>query len=222
MEATTFGQRLRQAFGHAKYADIAAKIGVSEPAIKKYMAGRVPDADKLLVIAGVTNCNLHWLLTGEGPQNVVMHPDVKVGNTVIEAKLAEIAKEQAHEIFADAEVGGGAMESRTLDLLVEYLINDALVAHNLIPQPLMSKADLRRAEKFTFVKEREKSVDERIRDLAKKYAGESAVSLAKQGEFRDIILAIVRDEFGDVPGKKRAVHTLDLTKEETARLKKAG
>jgi transcriptional regulator with XRE-family HTH domain len=61
-----FGERLRQAFNNASNAEIARKLGVSEPAIGNYVKGRIPDADKLLQISTLTGCNLHWLLTGEG------------------------------------------------------------------------------------------------------------------------------------------------------------
>ncbi len=63
---TPFGERLKIAFSNAKNAEIARKIGVSEAAIKNYIDGRVPDADKLVKITSLTNCNLHWLLTGQG------------------------------------------------------------------------------------------------------------------------------------------------------------
>jgi transcriptional regulator with XRE-family HTH domain len=68
METASFGQRLRIAFGNAKLAEIARKLGVSEAAVKNYVGGRVPDSDKLIKISTLTNCNLHWLLTGEGPK----------------------------------------------------------------------------------------------------------------------------------------------------------
>jgi transcriptional regulator with XRE-family HTH domain len=62
-----FGKRLRAAFDGAKNAEIARKLKISEPAAKNYLEGRVPDAQTLLQIADLTNCSLHWLLTGEGP-----------------------------------------------------------------------------------------------------------------------------------------------------------
>lgn len=65
---TSFGERLRTAFDNAKNAEIARKMGVSEAAVKNYVDGRIPDADKLIQIRNLTNCNLDWLLTGEGPQ----------------------------------------------------------------------------------------------------------------------------------------------------------
>ena len=71
-----FGERLRRAFGNAKNAELARKLGVTESAVKNYIEGRIPDATRLLQIKDLTNCNLHWLLTGEeqpdtAPQKVL-------------------------------------------------------------------------------------------------------------------------------------------------------
>lgn len=66
MGISHFGARLRLAFKNAKNAEIARQIGVSEAAIKNYVDGRIPDAEKLIKIRNLTNCSLDWLLTGEG------------------------------------------------------------------------------------------------------------------------------------------------------------
>jgi cellulose biosynthesis protein BcsQ len=66
-----FGERLKLAFDNAQNKEIASKLGVSNPAITAYLQGRVPPAEKLIEIADYTGCNLHWLLTGEGPKRVI-------------------------------------------------------------------------------------------------------------------------------------------------------
>jgi cellulose biosynthesis protein BcsQ len=63
-----FPERLRAAFGDARNADIARKLGVSKATVTLYMGGRLPPTDVLLKIAEETGCNLHWLMTGEGPK----------------------------------------------------------------------------------------------------------------------------------------------------------
>jgi transcriptional regulator with XRE-family HTH domain len=63
--ASEFGKRLKEAFGNAGNAEIARKLDVSEPAVSTYLNGRTPPADTLINIAKITNCDLHWLLTGE-------------------------------------------------------------------------------------------------------------------------------------------------------------
>ena len=60
-----FAKRLRHAFENADNKAIAAKLGVTPAAVSNYFNGRIPDAEKLILIAESTNCNLHWLLTGE-------------------------------------------------------------------------------------------------------------------------------------------------------------
>ena len=168
MTKSSFGDRFRAVFGGARYAEIAEKMGVSEAAIKVYVAGRVPDDKKLLKIHELTKCNLHWLLTGEGPQFV--SEDVAAGGISISentlAKLRSIAHEQAPVLFGDAEVSrGNAAEERTLTLLIGYLLNDALMTHNVIQDPLMPAADWQRARRMSFVAGREKSIDDHFRSI---------------------------------------------------------
>jgi transcriptional regulator with XRE-family HTH domain len=67
---STFGERLKAAFYNASNAEIARQMGLSEPAVNNYMGGRIPGADKLIQIASLTKCNLHWLITGEGSRFV--------------------------------------------------------------------------------------------------------------------------------------------------------
>ncbi len=66
----SFGERLKIAFNQAINADIAKKLEVSEGAVSNYVRGRVPDAEKLLLISKITNCSIDWLLTGKGEQFV--------------------------------------------------------------------------------------------------------------------------------------------------------
>lgn len=68
MAKSEFGERLKIAFDNAVNAEIANKIGVSEAAVGTYVRGRIPDGAKLVEISKLTNCNLHWLLTGDGPK----------------------------------------------------------------------------------------------------------------------------------------------------------
>jgi SOS-response transcriptional repressor LexA len=79
MTANSFGDRLKTAFKDAKDADIARKIGVSQPAIKNYMDGRVPAAETLIKISNLTSCSIHWLLTGEGQKWIPEFSDENAG-----------------------------------------------------------------------------------------------------------------------------------------------
>ncbi|MCW5959289.1 MAG: helix-turn-helix domain-containing protein [Pyrinomonadaceae bacterium] len=66
MPRSQFGARLKRVFDGATNQEIADKLGVTAPAVQNYVSGRIPDGEKLQRISAVTNCNLHWLLTGEG------------------------------------------------------------------------------------------------------------------------------------------------------------
>jgi len=221
MEKTSFGQRLKLAFGNAKNAEIARKIGVGETAVSNYMAGRIPDAEKLIQIRKSTNCDLNWLLTGEGDT------DRDAGTVHLRAEIVEklmaIAEEQAPIIHSHADLAAGnVLIRRTCELLVEYLISVGLADSHLIEREdqLMTKADAKRAERFTFVADREPSIEDRIRELVKKESKMPA-KIGAPDEFRDMIRDIVKEEVGD--SRKRPVYPLQLAddEEETTR-RKAG
>lgn len=72
-ELADFGRRLRDIFGGVQNKEIAARLGVSRPAVTAYLQGRIPSAEKLIEISALTGCNLHWLLTGEGPKRLADH-----------------------------------------------------------------------------------------------------------------------------------------------------
>lgn len=61
-----FGERLREAFKGAGNSEIARQLGLTPSALTNYMKGRLPPPEVLLTIAELTDCSIHWLLTGEG------------------------------------------------------------------------------------------------------------------------------------------------------------
>lgn len=209
MSETTFGQRLKRAFGNAKYSIIAEKMGVSEATVKVYMAGRVPDAEKLLQINRLTNCSLHWLLKGEGPQfDYDLHErEVGIASLKILNKIKEIAKEQSHHVFARSEIMGNNGEVLTAELLIDFLLNVGMQEYNLIADDewLMADYDRERAERFTFVREKQPDIEARFRqiiqdELAK--AGVGAEPDSVKIEDADMILAPV---IAHISGDEREV-----------------
>lgn len=63
-----FGRRFAEIFEGKKQREIAKILHVTDRAVGNYLGGRVPDVEKLQLVAEVTGCNLHWLLTGTGPK----------------------------------------------------------------------------------------------------------------------------------------------------------
>jgi transcriptional regulator with XRE-family HTH domain len=153
---STFGERLRKAFDNASNAEIARKIGVSEPAVGNYVKGRIPDAEKLLQISNLTNCNLHWLLTGEGKQQAEVDPSKGLGLPVdfphvieidfkedsgdrrnvaitLERRIREIVREELKavaEIIDEYDIEAGVKKyDNALPVLIEWY------AHDHLPSP---------------------------------------------------------------------------------------
>ncbi len=62
-----FSERLREAFSDQKNVEIARRLGVSKSAATNYLENnRVPKLEILFKASELTNCSLHWLLTGQG------------------------------------------------------------------------------------------------------------------------------------------------------------
>lgn len=71
IDRTAFVRRLRIAFNHAPNAEIARRIGTTDATIKAYTDGKfLPVAEMLARIAQASGVNIHWLLTGDGPERV--------------------------------------------------------------------------------------------------------------------------------------------------------
>lgn len=62
------GERIRQIMQRAQInqQELAALIGVSQPAVSLYLQGRLPPPEVLLQIARLGNTSIEWLLTGGG------------------------------------------------------------------------------------------------------------------------------------------------------------
>lgn len=93
MAKSEFGHRLKEAFRNATNKEIANQIGVSAPAVQNYSDGRVPPAETLLKIAEVTNCDLHWLLTGEARVENTQ-PDPLINEAALEKIIRRIVREE--------------------------------------------------------------------------------------------------------------------------------
>ncbi len=77
---SAFGARLLEAFGGIPKGKIAEVMQVKPSALSNYLAGRIPDADKLKVISDFTHCSIHWLITGEGEK--LVKPSVNLDETI--------------------------------------------------------------------------------------------------------------------------------------------
>lgn len=92
-----FGGRLRDAFGGDINRRIAEKLEISEPAVKNYLNDRVPPAKTLIEIARLTDCSLHWLITGEGPKKAGIISALAL--TDLERKIIQKLAEEAETSF---------------------------------------------------------------------------------------------------------------------------
>jgi cellulose biosynthesis protein BcsQ len=108
----SFGLRLRKAFRGAQNKEIALKLGLSNAAITTYMQGRMPPPAVLLEIYRKTGCSLHWLMTGEGPEEA-RHID--------DNELCYRSEQSRPHILVVANHGAGEAKSTSATVLaVEF------------------------------------------------------------------------------------------------------
>lgn len=95
----SFGDRFADLFAGKKQIQIAEALDVTDAAVRNYLGGRVPDAEKLQLIARVTGCDLHWLLTGEGLKFKRDETEQNVPSLeeVLDRKIREIVREELRQ-----------------------------------------------------------------------------------------------------------------------------
>lgn len=70
MASESFADRLGQLIGEAKNRNsFAAKCGVSDSLLRKYLAGGTPGIDKAAQIADAAGVSLEWLVSGRGEKH---------------------------------------------------------------------------------------------------------------------------------------------------------
>lgn len=139
---TGFGSRLRQAFGERSNVEIARLLGVSNSTLTDYMKGKTfPTAEGLLRIAEITKHSIHWLLTGEGTDNLdpLRFLDTETRSVVerlagdekkkIEALVRDLVHEALMKRGADLFLmGEGRLRARELEqlrMLVDLAASEA-------------------------------------------------------------------------------------------------
>lgn len=160
------GKRLVEAFGTDDKEFIAKILGFKTVGgLYKVLSGeRELDFVKLRIFRNHTKRTIDWLLTGELDGSSKM-PDM---NDALLAKLETVANEQARTIFSSAEVVSvERAQQRTVEILQAYLVSRGMQEYNLLPDDefLMDKKDLRRAQQFSFVRDKAPSIEERFRQI---------------------------------------------------------
>lgn len=103
VKINNFGVRLRQAFDGLNNAEIARKMGKSEPAVGNYIGGRVT-LPVIMDVAKLTGCSVDWLLTGEGEKFVNEKKMVNLDET-FRAVVREIVREEFAAREAKSKIG---------------------------------------------------------------------------------------------------------------------
>jgi chromosome partitioning protein len=109
---SSFGIRLKKAFHGAQNKEIAVRLGVSNAAVTTYVQGRIPPPDVLLRIHRLTGCSLHWLMTGEGPE--------EAKSTAYSQQLSSHCESRPQVIVIANQQGGEAKSTSAAMLAIEF------------------------------------------------------------------------------------------------------
>ena len=67
MNGKQIAERIQQIMRDAEMTqqDLANWLGISQPAVSQYLAGRIPPPDVLFQLSKLGKCSMEWLLTGD-------------------------------------------------------------------------------------------------------------------------------------------------------------
>jgi len=113
METKAITRRIEQIQKKAglNQADLAAHLGVTQPAIHHYLQGRIPPAEVLLRLARLQETTIEWILTGYEPAPDLIREPGSVYQTDDLAGLCEKLKKLGPE------------QRRTLEDFIDSLIS---------------------------------------------------------------------------------------------------
>lgn len=113
-------KRIEQAFHRSRAIDnpsqMAALLDVTRHSVYKWRNGKnPPELATLIRISEETNSSLHWLLTGQGPSEVIQDPSIRIQvGRPIEVLLSKSLCRQIEEEAAD--------EGRTVEDVLAQLV----------------------------------------------------------------------------------------------------
>lgn len=87
-------------------SEFARTVGISEAAVRSYMANTIPKADVLEKIASKTAISCEWLILGRGDMIVQSNSGEVPGESSLEERLLAIIKEKDIKIEEQAKTIG--------------------------------------------------------------------------------------------------------------------
>lgn len=98
----TISDRLREIIGQGSVHAFAKRCEVSGTAMRQYLEGSIPSADKAARIASQSGVNLQWLVTGEGPK--YPEPVRPAGDAAIDPELLGRVIDRISRVYRDERV----------------------------------------------------------------------------------------------------------------------
>jgi CI repressor-like protein len=139
-KTSEFVERFIDACGTSEPAEIQRLLNLPYQTVRNYLGGRLPKAEKLLLISEQTSCSIDWLLTGQGTRWVEsarrQHTPLPTGQ--MEAFVRRICVEILTEMTEQPK----AAEPFSVKISSQKILSEKAVdrSSHLYPEPLL-KAD---------------------------------------------------------------------------------
>lgn len=123
-----FPGRLKEAIGANSMRAFGIKCGLSEGALRKYLAGKSePGMAALVAIAQEAKVRLDWLITGAGPKQPAMEGQGTGQNSLppVDREIMETTIEIVEEVFEEHDlVLAPAKKAKLIMLLHDMFLED--------------------------------------------------------------------------------------------------
>ncbi|MEO6655515.1 MAG: helix-turn-helix domain-containing protein [Pyrinomonadaceae bacterium] len=120
-----FIERFVDACGSSEPAEIQRLLNIPYQSAKNYLSGRIPQSDKLILIAMRTSCSIDWLLTGRGKKfaDALVSQDTTLPTGQMEAFVRRICVEVINEVSGS----GNAAQPKVVILQSSELMSEKVM-----------------------------------------------------------------------------------------------
>ncbi|MFT3743567.1 MAG: helix-turn-helix domain-containing protein [Pyrinomonadaceae bacterium] len=123
-ESIEFIERLTDACGSARAADIKRLLGITYQTAKNYLNGRLPHPEILIKISEETGCSIDWLLTGRGNKMVRPYDPARMPSTPAELRMF------VESVFEDVVTDIGEERQKTYVLRPDNLVSEKVLENS--------------------------------------------------------------------------------------------
>ena len=114
--------RLCDACGSSRPADIQRTLKISYQTVKNYLNGRLPSAEMLILISERTGCSIDWLLTGRGKK--ILQGSASTSAPPAARQIEESVRRICVEVINELNAANHPAQPKTVRLQSSELLSE--------------------------------------------------------------------------------------------------